>query len=59
MKLSTRNQAKGMFRVVKGTVKVLTGKIRSNTILGAKGKFERFTGNIQIKIGKAQGVCGF
>jgi uncharacterized protein YjbJ (UPF0337 family) len=59
MKLSTRYQAKGMFRIVKGTVKEIAGKISSNTTLGVKGKFERFAGNVQIKIGKAQGLCGF
>jgi uncharacterized protein YjbJ (UPF0337 family) len=59
MKLSTRNQAKGMFRVVKGTVKEFAGRISSNTMLGIKGKFERFTGNVQRNFGKAQGLCGF
>lgn len=59
MKLSTRYQAKGMFRVVKGTVKEIAGKISSNTALGVKGKFERITGNVQIKIGKTQGLLGF
>ena len=59
MKLSTRYQAKGIFRVVKGTVKEFAGKISSNTMLGVKGKFERFAGNVQRKVGKAQGLCGF
>ena len=58
MKLSTRYQAKGIFRVVKGTVKEIAGKISSNTTLGVKGKFERFAGKVQRKIGKAQGLCG-
>ena len=58
MKLSTRYQAKGMFRVVKGTIKEIAGKISSNTTLGVKGKFERFAGKVQRKIGKAQGLCG-
>jgi len=59
MKLSTRYQAKGMFRIVKGTIKEIAGKISSNTTLGVKGKLERFAGNVQRKIGKAQGLCGF
>lgn len=58
MKLSTRFLAKGMFRVVKGTVKVFTGKVTSNTMLRIKGRFERFTGNVQRKVGRAQGLCG-
>jgi uncharacterized protein YjbJ (UPF0337 family) len=59
MKLSTRYQAKGMFRVVRGTVKEIAGKISSKTTLGVKGKFERFAGKVQRKIGKAQGLFGF
>lgn len=58
MKLSTRYQAKGIFRVVRGAVKEIAGKISSNTTLGVKGKFERFAGKIQWKIGKAQGMVG-
>jgi len=59
MKLSTRYQARGMFRIVKGTIKEFAGKVSSNTALGVRGKFERFTGNVQWKIGKAQNLCGF
>jgi uncharacterized protein YjbJ (UPF0337 family) len=59
MKISTRYQAKGMYRVVRGTVKEFAGKITSNTTLGVKGKFDRFAGNVQRRIGKAQGVLGF
>ena len=59
MKISTRNQAKGTFRVVKGTVKEFAGKISSNRMLGVKGRVERFTGNVQKKVGKVQGFCGF
>ena len=58
MKLSTRYQAKGIFRVVKGTVKEIAGRISSNTALGVKGKFERLGGKVQLKIGKVQGRCG-
>lgn len=59
MKISTRNQTKGIFHIVKGTAREFAGKISSNTMLGVRGKFERFTGNVQRKIGKAQGLCGF
>ena len=59
MKLSTRYQAKGIFRIVRGTVKEITGKISSNTALGVKGKFERLAGKVQRKVGKAQGLFGF
>jgi uncharacterized protein YjbJ (UPF0337 family) len=58
MKLSTRYQVKGLFRVVKGTAEEFAGKISSNKMLGVKGKFERLTGTVQRKIGKIQGLCG-
>jgi uncharacterized protein YjbJ (UPF0337 family) len=58
MKLSTRCQAKGIFRVVRGTVKEMAGRISSNTTLGYRGRFERLAGRIQWKFGKAQGFCG-
>jgi uncharacterized protein YjbJ (UPF0337 family) len=59
MKLSTKYQAKGILHVVRGTAKEITGRISSNRALGIRGKFERFTGKVQWKIGKAQGVFGF
>ncbi len=58
MKLSTRYQARGMFRVVKGTVKGILAIISANRTLGAKGKLEKVTGRMQCKIGKAQAVIG-
>lgn len=58
MKLSTRYQAKALFRIIKGTSKVMAGKISSNTTMGVKGKFERLTGRLQWRIGKVQGMCG-
>ncbi|MDA8413902.1 MAG: CsbD family protein [Desulfobacteraceae bacterium] len=58
MKLSTRYQAKGIFRVARGTLKEFAGKISSNSMLGVKGKFDRLAGKVQWKIGKAQGVFG-
>lgn len=59
MKLSTRYQAKGIFHEVRGTVKELAGRISSNTALGIRGKFERFTGKVQYRIGKTGGAFGF
>ena len=58
MKLSTRFQLKGLLRVVRGTAKEITGKLSSNKILGMKGTFERFTGQVQRRIGKAEGAIG-
>jgi uncharacterized protein YjbJ (UPF0337 family) len=59
MKLSTKYRVKGKFHEAKGTVKEIVGKISSNRTLGVKGKFERFTGKIQGRIGKAQGLFGW
>lgn len=58
MKLSTRYQVKGIFRVVRGSVKEMAGNVSSNTVLGVKGKFERLAGKVQWKIGKVQGLVG-
>lgn len=58
MKLSTRYMARGIFRIARGTAKEITGKISSNTTMGIKGKFERITGKVQWKIGKAQSWLG-
>ena len=58
MTLSTRSQAKGIFRVVRGTVKEMAGRVSSNTLLGYRGRCERLAGRIQWKIGKVEGFCG-
>ncbi|OGU14047.1 MAG: hypothetical protein A2076_11955 [Geobacteraceae bacterium GWC2_53_11] len=58
MKLSTRFQMRGAFRIVRGSAKAMTAKIRSNRWLGAKGRFERLTGKMQWKVGKAQALIG-
>lgn len=58
MKLSTRYQTKGLYRIIKGTTKVITGKILSNTTMGVKGRFECLAGKLQWKVGKVQGRCG-
>jgi len=58
MKLSTRYQAKGLFRVVRGTARKMAGKISSNTTMEVKGSVERLAGKLQWKIGKVQGICG-
>jgi len=58
MKFSTRYQAKGIVRIVRGTAKTLAGTISSNSRLGFKGRFERLAGRIQWKIGRTGGLCG-
>ena len=58
MKLSTRFQMRGAFRIVKGTAKSMAAAIRSNRWLGVKGRAETFAGRVQWKVGKAQGLIG-
>jgi len=59
MKFSTRYQAKGKFHELRGAFKEFAGRISSNTALGVKGKFERFAGKVQGRIGKTGGAIGF
>lgn len=58
MKLSTKYRLNGIIREVKGTFRVIAGKISSNRSLGAKGKMEQIAGRLQGKLGRVQGVIG-
>ena len=58
MKLSTRYQARGLVRIIRGTTKALAGKFFSNRTMGVTGKVECLAGRLQWKIGKVQGMCG-
>jgi uncharacterized protein YjbJ (UPF0337 family) len=58
MKLSTRYQARGLFRIIRGTARTVVGRICANRSLGIKGKAERIAGRLQIRVGKVQGLCG-
>ena len=59
MRASTKRKAKGVFHAVRGTAKKIVGAMIANRTLGAKGKLERVSGKVQLKIGKAQALCGF
>lgn len=58
MKLSTRSQLNGAYHEVQGSVRTLAGRVTSNSLLTAKGKFEKFAGGFQRKIGKFGGAIG-
>jgi hypothetical protein len=58
MKLSTRFQARGLFRIIRGTATVIAGSIISSRRLGVKGSVDRLAGRFQWKVGKVQGMCG-
>ena len=59
MRISRRFIVKGAFHELRGTVKEVAGRIGSNKTLGVKGKFERFAGKVEWKLGKVQGLLGF
>ena len=58
MKSSTKNQAKGKFHNVKGTIKEIAGKVSLNSDLEAEGKSEKRAGKVQEKIGDIEKVVG-
>ena len=59
MKTSKKFMARGVFHTLRGTAKKIAGNITSNTRLEVRGKFERFTGKVQWKVGKTQALFGF
>ncbi len=58
MKLSTKNQAQGVFHKTMGKIKELTGKLSLNSELEGKGKDEVRAGKLQQKVGEVEKVVG-
>jgi uncharacterized protein YjbJ (UPF0337 family) len=58
MKSSTKDQAKGKFHKVKGTIKEIAGKVSDNPKLEAEGTGEKIAGKVQEKIGQVKKVVG-
>jgi uncharacterized protein YjbJ (UPF0337 family) len=58
MKVSTKDQAKGKFLKVTGTIKEVAGKLSKNRGLEAEGKDERIDGKVQEKVGQVEKVLG-
>nr|WP_320050478.1 CsbD family protein [uncultured Desulfuromonas sp.] len=54
MKISRKDQAKGLFHQAKGSAKEIAGKISGNPQLEAEGAGEKVAGKVQEKIGKAE-----
>jgi uncharacterized protein YjbJ (UPF0337 family) len=54
MKPSTRNQAKGAVREIKGKAKEAVGRLTGNTRLKVKGRVQAAAGRVQRKLGKAE-----
>jgi uncharacterized protein YjbJ (UPF0337 family) len=58
MKRSTKDQAKGKFHKVRGTIKEIAGKVSDNPKLEAEGTGEKIAGKVQEKIGQVKKVVG-
>jgi uncharacterized protein YjbJ (UPF0337 family) len=58
MKVSTKDQAKGAFHKVTGTIKEVAGKLSDNPKLETTGKVEKAAGKVQEKIGQIEKVLG-
>jgi len=58
MKRSTKDQAKGKFHKVKGTIKEIAGKVSMDPDLEGEGKDEKNAGKRQEKIGEIEKVVG-
>jgi uncharacterized protein YjbJ (UPF0337 family) len=54
MNTSTKDNLKGSFHEVKGTIKEEVGKLTGDHDLKAEGKIEKKTGKVQQKIGHAK-----
>ena len=54
MKTSTKDNIKGSFHEVKGTIKEEVGKVTGDRNLKAEGKAEKKTGKVQQRIGHAK-----
>ena len=58
MKSSTKDQAKGAFHEIKGTVKNIAGILSEDPELEAEGNDEKIAGKVQGKIGQIKKVLG-
>jgi uncharacterized protein YjbJ (UPF0337 family) len=58
MKSSTKDQAKGKFHKVKGTIKEIAGKLSDDPKLEDEGAGEKIAGKVQEKIGQVKKVLG-
>ena len=58
MRLSTRFQARGLFRIIRGTARSMAGRVMSDRPMAIKGRIDRMAGRFQWRIGRVQGMCG-
>ncbi len=58
MKNSTKDQARGKFEKLKGSVKEAAGVVTGKPNLEAEGKDQKLSGKIQEKFGQVEKVLG-
>ena len=58
MKSSTKDQAEGTFRELKGKAKEIAGILSDDPNLEAEGADEKIAGKVQDKIGQIKKVLG-
>lgn len=58
MKESTKDQARGKFENLKGTIKEVAGSITGQPELEAEGKDQKLAGKAQEKLGQVEKVIG-
>lgn len=58
MKESTKDQARGKFENLKGTIKEAAGSITGQPELEAEGKDQKLAGKAQEKLGQVEKVLG-
>lgn len=58
MKESTKDQARGKFENLKGTIKEAAGSITGQPELEAEGKDQKLAGKAQEKLGQVEKVIG-
>ncbi len=56
MNPSTKDEMKGKFHEVKGTVKEKVGQVTNNPDLEAEGKAEHIAGKVEKKVGQIEKV---
>jgi len=52
MKFSTKHQFKGMFHVVKGTIRSTTGMVIPRVNMKVSGRIETILGRAEVRIGR-------
>lgn len=58
MKYSTKHQLKGIFHVVKGKIREMTGTVMPKANMKVSGKIETMVGKAEVKLGRFGRLLG-